>query len=211
MLLGDGNKFVIVEETTSTNDELASLIKQNSSEEGTVIFALKQTNARGMRGNSWNSKPGENITMSILLTPNADVQSQFELDFAIAVGVCKFARNILGNGVYIKWPNDIYNIGSDFGKISGILIENSIESRTITHSIIGIGFNVNQTEFEPMPTNPKSLRMLTQVKFDVIALAKQLCNFIEIEYLKYKSGILLKSEYLGMLYRNDSAFTSTGS
>ena len=45
----------------------------------------------------------------------------------------------------IKWPNDIY-IGNK--KIGGILIENTLSSNLITGSIIGIGLNINQQEFQ---------------------------------------------------------------
>ena len=46
--------------------------------------------------------------------------------------------------VKIKWPNDIYVFDK---KISGILIENQIFNRKLKQVIVGIGLNVNQSEF----------------------------------------------------------------
>ncbi len=58
--------------------------------------------------------------------------------------------------VRIKWPNDIYVADR---KICGILIENSITANGINHCIVGMGINVNQTEFRSDAPNPVSLSM----------------------------------------------------
>ncbi len=62
------------------------------------------------------------------------------------------------DGVKIKWPNDLL-VGDR--KMAGILIENMISSQTISHSIIGIGINVNQTVFDtsiPVTNFPESMK-----------------------------------------------------
>ena len=46
---------------------------------------------------------------------------------------------------YIKWPNDIVVNGK---KITGILTEMSAEMDLIHYVVIGIGINVNTTEFD---------------------------------------------------------------
>jgi BirA family biotin operon repressor/biotin-[acetyl-CoA-carboxylase] ligase len=47
-------------------------------------------------------------------------------------------------GLSIKWPNDVYVFDK---KICGILLEGCSTDNQITDIIIGIGINVNQTEF----------------------------------------------------------------
>ena len=58
----------------------------------------------------------------------------------------------------IKWPNDIY---VNDRKICGMLIENSLQAGRIAWSIVGIGINVNQTEFSRDTGNPTSMALET--------------------------------------------------
>ena len=58
----------------------------------------------------------------------------------------------------IKWPNDIW-VGDK--KICGILIENALDGQKVRYSIIGIGFNLNETGWPPELPNPVSLKELT--------------------------------------------------
>ena len=74
----------------------------------------------------------------------------------------------------IKWPNDIY-VGDR--KICGILIENILHGREVYASIVGIGLNLNQTEFPPDLPNPVSLSLLTDRHYDP---EKELVLFMRI-------------------------------
>ena len=61
--------YISIEEPDSTSSYIASHI--DSLQDATVVCAFSQTAGRGQRGNSWESEPGKNITMSILLkNPN---------------------------------------------------------------------------------------------------------------------------------------------
>jgi len=61
----------------------------------------------------------------------------------ISLGIIDWLKS-LSVKASIKWPNDIM-IGDK--KVTGILIENSSNSREIKRSVIGIGMNVNQKQF----------------------------------------------------------------
>lgn len=136
-----GQKIIQLESVDSTNNYVANLISANNIEHGTVILADNQTNGRGQRGNVWDSKPGENLIFSLYAKPeNLSVNKQFFLSMAIALACNKTLQN-LNIESKIKWPNDIL-IGNK--KIAGILIENQLKSTNIEHSIIGIGFNINE-------------------------------------------------------------------
>ena len=74
----------------------------------------------------------------------------------------------------IKWPNDIY-VGDR--KICGILIENILHGPEVSSSIVGIGLNLNQTEFPPDLPNPVSLSLLTGRSYDPV---KELELFMRI-------------------------------
>ncbi len=95
--------------------------------------------------------------------------------------------------VKIKWPNDILVRKK---KICGMLIENSIQGETINQSVIGIGLNINQTDF-PIDT-ATSLSLVTQNQFDLNEELNSLIEKIEKRYLQLRSGKLheLKAEYL---------------
>ena len=57
-----------VEETPSTNSALAAM--GASAPHGYAILCRRQTAGRGQRGNSWESAPGQNVTLSLLLRPH---------------------------------------------------------------------------------------------------------------------------------------------
>ena len=88
----------------------------------------------------------------------------------------------------IKWPNDIM---SGNKKIAGILIENSFLRNKIVDSIIGIGLNVNQIDFD-LITGATSMKILKNESFDLNKLFKE---FIEkFSLLEYQIKNLSKDE-----------------
>ena len=186
----------------STNDIAVQMIQsENMVFEGTVIITDNQTAGRGQRGNTWEASTGENLTFSLILKPNfLKASDQFQLNVAISMGVFDFLNEFVDENLKVKWSNDIY-----FGdkKMGGILIENSLQGYQIGHSIIGIGLNINQTEFAN--ARATSLKKITQnpLKYDLSELLKRLLENIEINYLKIKNNNYesLKIRYLENLYR----------
>lgn len=155
-----------------------SYIKEHASEvpARTMLLALEQTAGRGQRGNSWEAQPGKNLTLSFHFQPvGLPAAEQFLISEAVALAVVDTLGN-LGVKAAVKWPNDIY-VGP--GKICGILIENSLMSREITRCIVGIGLNVNQTEFISDAPNPVSLAGLTGHTYELREIACQLGNRLE--------------------------------
>ena len=125
-----------------------------TAEHGTVVYTDRQTAGRGQRGNSWESEPFKNVTMSILLRPeNVAPNQQFWLSEISALAVERVLSKYIGN-VSIKWPNDVYY--KNF-KICGMLIEHSLSGGKINYTIPGIGINVNQRVFLSDAPNPISL------------------------------------------------------
>ena len=59
----------------------------------------------------------------------------------------------------------------------GILIENVLHGPEVSASIVGIGLNLNQTEFPPDLPNPVSLSLLTGRRYDP---EKELLRFMRI-------------------------------
>lgn len=149
-------------ETDSTNTYLALHEKELPSP--LMLTAATQKAGRGQRGNSWESEPGKNITVSVLWRPaGLRASDQFAISEATALAVVDY---LAGRGIEarVKWPNDIY-VGDD--KICGILIEHSVTGTTVERSILGIGINVNQTLFTSPAPNPVSMTQLTGREYDL--------------------------------------------
>ncbi len=124
----------------STMDEARRLAAEGAAE-GTVVIAEEQTAGRGRFNRAWVSPRGENLSFSVILTPPASRLPY--MNMAATLAVARTVADCADLKPTIKWPNDVRVGGL---KISGILIETSIESEDAVCSIIGIGVNVN---FDP--------------------------------------------------------------
>jgi BirA family biotin operon repressor/biotin-[acetyl-CoA-carboxylase] ligase len=100
--------------------------------------------------------------------------------------------------IKIKWPNDIL---VNEKKIAGILIENIVNNSTLQCSIIGIGINVRQGEFDEK-INATSLQILTKKDHDLNEALKLLCSRLEKYYLMLRNGNhqSLSEAYLSRFY-----------
>ena len=161
--------------TESTNRALreASAALDNLS----VLAAREQTAGRGQGAHTWHSTPGMNLTFSLLFRPAALSSADILL---ITCGTTLGIRDyLLGHGVRarIKWPNDIW-VGDR--KICGILIENKLDGSAVSESIIGIGFNLNETDWPQDLPNPVSLSQLTGLSYspgeELERLVKEICR-----------------------------------
>lgn len=169
-------EIIKIESTDSTSSHLAGIAEGCA--HGTAVMARVQTAGRGQRGNSWEAEPGMNITLSLLLRPEGiEPARQFIISQAVSLAIVEMLDSFIGaDAVSIKWPNDIYVNDS---KIAGILIENVISGSAISRSIVGVGLNVNQTEFLSDAPNPVSLKqLLPKVDFNVDVLAEAMVSDI---------------------------------
>ena len=86
----------------------------------------------------------------------------FNLNVAVAVSILQALEKHNVDKLSVKWPNDIL---AGNKKIGGILIENSIKNSGEIFSVVGIGLNVNQTDFEGLP-KASSLAVVCGHEFD---------------------------------------------
>lgn len=188
------------EKVSSTNTVAAAMLREQAPAEGTVITASFQDSGRGQPGNSWESEPGKNLLMSVILYPvMVSPASQFIISRMISLAVHDLVAGYSA-AARIKWPNDIY-VGDD--KIAGILIENSIMGETLGSTIAGIGLNVNQMTFRSNAPNPVSLRKVTGREMDLAAITGDLIAALDRRYAMVISGetAALEKEYHRALYR----------
>jgi BirA family biotin operon repressor/biotin-[acetyl-CoA-carboxylase] ligase len=182
----------------STNDMALQALRQKEATEGSIFITNHQTRGKGQRGNSWETKPGENLTFSLVLQPKfLDLSEQFLLNMAISNAIRRCFQEYVP-GLLVKWPNDLVIPG--FGKIGGILIENLVGSKGWEYAVVGIGLNINQNQFvSPQAT---SLSLVTGNTYPLEELFKLLVAHLEQAYIALKKGknAVLTQEYLQHLY-----------
>ena len=203
--------IIWLDKVDSTNEE--ALRRLPYIDNLSVLSATEQTEGRGQRGNSWSSKPGENLTFSIVLKfsdnntvntsglPSLKAYDQFILNAVTSLSVVDFL-SIHGIKATVKWPNDIYVSDK---KICGILIENSIKDRNISRSVIGIGLNINQTTFDIKLPNPISMTQCTSRIYPPESLLEEFMDVFTEYYKIYLQNTTahseLKNRYKTSLWR----------
>ncbi len=190
----------------STNTYARNLAAKERVIEGTVIITTEQTAGRGQMGNSWESEPYQNFTLSVILRPTfLKVSDQFYINVAISLGIYNFLHEYLGDALKIKWPNDIL---CDHYKLGGILIENMLKGKHIDYTIVGMGLNINQQHFKAAP-RASSLKLLTGMHHHLEALLPKLLKSLDEVYLRLRQNQLetLKKEYIERLFRWQEKYT----
>lgn len=173
---------------------------------GDAVVAVEQTAGRGQRGNVWSSKASENLTFSLVWEADfVAAKEQFRISEAVALAL---VDTLAGYGIeaQIKWPNDIY-VGHK--KICGILIEHDLGPQArLARTIVGIGLNVNQTQFEDWIPNPTSIALLTGERKGTNDVFGDLYEALERRFGQLKeSPEEVQRDYLAHLYRLDRPAT----
>lgn len=173
-------QLIKLDATDSTNAYLRRLLSSSIPDNYTVVSAKRQTSGRGQMGTHWESETGKNLTFS-LLRRDFDIPANegFTLNICVSLAVYNVLNRIQIPDLSIKWPNDIL---SGTSKICGILIENQIQGTKISTSIIGIGLNVNQTNFENLQ-DASSIRLLLGKAFDLDMLLVQIVDEMKKVFL----------------------------
>ena len=190
-----GKSIIELDVVDSTNNYASKLVAEMEVLEGTVVIAHFQGEGKGQRGNVWTSEPGKNLTFSLVLKPKKVSPSEaFVISKIVSLAICKYLEMVVEEDVFIKWPNDIY-VGEK--KICGILIENQFKGKNFECAIIGIGLNVNQTNFQNLP-RVTSLILELKKELELRSVLEVLLKSIEIFYLRFqREGISeINEEYL---------------
>lgn len=188
-------------------------LKEHAAEfgHGDIVVTDDQTAGRGQRGNFWEAEPGKNLTFSMKLVPAGIAPArQFVISECVALGVAEVVRDRLAGyvppeEVKVKWPNDIY-VGEN--KIAGILIEHTLNTGTIVHTVAGIGLNVNQTIFTSSAPNPVSMAQLSgNTSFPLEDIMEEIADAVMRrldDASRSDRGVdHLHEEFHSMLWRND--------
>lgn len=180
-------KIIRLEEIDSTNRYLKNY-REEGDEEMIVAVADYQVAGKGQGTHTWESEKGKNLLFSIKVYPHwILVRRQFVLSMAGALAV-KDALDSYVENITLKWPNDVY---WNDQKISGTLIENTIDSKGIKSCVFGIGLNVNQLVFHSDAPNPVSLAQILGHEVDRDEVLKKILDGFEKYY-----ELLRRADYM---------------
>ncbi len=181
--------------TASTNDDA----RDEKYHEGDVVWADFQTAGRGQRGHEWHSRKGENLTFSVVLEPTfVPIAEQFAVSEVVALSLVDMLAEY-DIEARIKWTNDIY-VGDR--KLVGILIEHSLATSALRRTIVGIGINVNQTEFDASLPNPVSMAQLLGKQLDAEEVLQRFLAHLQRNYeVLREMQNSLHQRYNELLYR----------
>ncbi|MFV8281820.1 biotin--[acetyl-CoA-carboxylase] ligase [Christiangramia marina] len=195
-------RIIKVDAIDSTNTFVRKFYDNKGHFEPVCVSAAHQTNGRGQRGANWDVQPGHNLTFSILYPQRElNISRYFTLNICISLAILEVLRSKNIPYLKVKWPNDIM---SQRKKLGGILIENIVKTEGIVASIIGIGVNVNQTNFNNLP-QATSLKNVTGMHWNVDELLHELCETLDLQLkaLNKMSTEELMYEYQQNLFRKD--------
>jgi len=180
-------------ETVGSRNTIASDLAGKTIE-GAVVIADSQQKGRGRLGRKWESPPGVNIYISIILKPAIESKDATLITVMAVVACATALRRVTGLHVTIKWPNDL--MVSD-KKIGGILTELKTDHSRIISAIVGIGINVN-VDIDAYPAGVKeiatSVKNETGISYSREVVISEILNEIDYWYKilnRLGRGILL--------------------
>jgi BirA family biotin operon repressor/biotin-[acetyl-CoA-carboxylase] ligase len=192
-------KLIKLDAIDSTNEFLKGLSSSQAVENFTVVTAETQTKGKGQMGAVWVSEPSKNLIMSVFINDFLlDTGRIFDVNIATAVSVIHALETFNIPELSIKWPNDIMSYNK---KIGGILIENSIKSDGSINSIVGLGLNVNQIDFENLP-KASSLAVICNSTFDKEEILLKIVEKLEQNIQTWnQNSVSLWAEYTNKLFK----------
>lgn len=184
----------------STNTFLRQISSAEPVQDYTVVVAEHQTNGRGQMGTDWMVQDGKNLTFSVFKDVSfLPTNKHFFISMVVSLSVIAVLKRLKIPNSNIKWPNDIL---AENKKVCGILIENVIKNNKLAGSIIGIGLNVNQTEFANLP-RASSLFALGGKPFLLDEILDNIIETLQQYFKRLENSAFndLKKEYESQLFR----------
>ncbi len=146
---------VIWHESLDSTMTEASRLAGEGVESGSVVAALRQTAGQGRQGREWLSEAGDGLYCTFIL----DIEDATAITLGLGVAVVEVLAPIVGDGLDVRWPNDVLWRGR---KLCGIL--SRLENGRV---LAGIGVNLNQLQFpDGLRTLATSLKLITGKTYD---------------------------------------------
>ncbi|WP_317057789.1 biotin--[acetyl-CoA-carboxylase] ligase [Roseovarius rhodophyticola] len=163
----------VLAEVDSTNAEAARIAPTLAGPEW--ILALRQTAARGRRGRVWQNPEG-NFAATLVMRPEGAPGQVALRSFVASLALYDAVVAVTGrgDGLTLKWPNDVLLNG---GKLAGILLESMGSGGAVTHLVIGIGVNLAEAP-EMAEVEADALRPVSLLSESGVAITPE--DFLEL-------------------------------
>jgi BirA family transcriptional regulator, biotin operon repressor / biotin---[acetyl-CoA-carboxylase] ligase len=163
--------------------------------EGSVFLAEQQTAGRGRGSHQWHSAESTGVYCSVILRPAVPPSEVLVLSLAAGLAVRSAVKEMDPKAdADLKWPNDVLIGGKKF---CGILTEMNAEATRVRHIVVGIGINVNHSDFpEDLRATATSLRIATGREWSRIELCAALLKSLDREYRRLLQGAEARDEIL---------------
>lgn len=136
-----------------------------------VVLAAHQTKGRGRFDRTWFSKPGESLAMSLVFEAYADHPKPWLIGMGVACAVAAALH------CRLQWPNDLVLGGK---KLGGILSEMVVDARGRKVPVVGVGLNLNTTEFpEELAERAISLALFRPGVYEAKPIAEAILERVE--------------------------------
>ena len=163
--------------------EIAHTLAQGGAEEGTLIWAARQSRGRGRLGRSWRSPTG-GVYCSAILRPSRPADEIPQLSLVTGLACVEAIQETTGLHPSIRWPNDLLIDGR---KVAGILVESSRFSAPVPRApcpvppvVVGIGVNVT-TDPKDLPEHATSLAA-AGASIDLFHFTGAVCRHLDTWY-----------------------------
>ena len=170
----------VVDLTTSTQTDLAELVKSNSAKPGDVIATEFQTAGRGRLDRTFDAAPGSALLFSFFTKPNRARSDWGFISHIAALSMQEVISKDHPSQVRLKWPNDIL-IGEK--KVAGLLAQSTDDG-----VIIGIGVNVAMTTDELPVDTATSLFITGSKKQDRNLILGEFLNRFQVNFEMWENG-----------------------
>jgi BirA family biotin operon repressor/biotin-[acetyl-CoA-carboxylase] ligase len=168
--LDGGRVWEVLEETASTQAVAAERLLQGAPTG--VVFTHHQTAGRGRFDRKWHSQRGDSLTFSLVFSAYADHPRPYLVGMAVAAAAAGVVH------CQLRWPNDL--IEGD-RKVGGILTDLLPDADGRRVPVVGVGINLNQTEFpEEIADRATSLHLLHGGAFDAEQVARKIVRRLEV-------------------------------
>lgn len=193
--------IIWLESCDSTNKELRRRLE--GLDNLSIIAAKWQSEGRGQGNHTWYSPASDNLTFSILYRYDSLPLNATDAIAVTCITALALTDYLAEKGVEsrIKWPNDIL-VGNR--KICGILIENILDSSTISCSIVGIGLNLNTLEWPSNLPQAVSLANLLGKQFDPAIELEEISKKVRRRFAQNQSNsgrLSLQEEFEKKVFR----------
>lgn len=172
--------------------------------EGSVFLAEEQLAGRGRGSNIWQSARSAGIYASVILRP--EMPPSEALIFSLAAGLAAHAAVLsIAPELHpdLKWPNDVLLGGKKF---CGILTEMTAEATRVRHLVVGVGINVNQTNFPAeLREIATSLKIETGTEWSRVELCAALLKSLDREYRSLVNDPAARQSILRRFAENSSS------